>query len=57
MPFWHHDATARMLARLKSPVNLVSEVANASDADAYDPDPGPLPNMPYDDVTPDEVDV
>lgn len=57
MPFWHHDATARMLARLKSPVNLVSEVANASDADAYDPDPSPLPNMPYDDVTPDEVDV
>jgi hypothetical protein len=55
MPFWHRDPTARMLAKMKAPANLVPEVAAASDADAYDPDPGPLPNMPYDDVTIDDV--
>jgi hypothetical protein len=55
MPFWHRDPTARMLAKMKAPANLVPEVAAASDADAYDPDPGPLPNMPYDDVTIEDV--
>jgi hypothetical protein len=58
IPFWHHrDPLARMLAKIKPPANLVSEVADASDADAYDPDAGPLPDMPYDDVTWDAVDV
>jgi hypothetical protein len=57
LPYWHRDPTARLLAKLKAPTNLVAEVADASDADAYDPEPSPLPNMPYDDVTPDEVDA
>jgi hypothetical protein len=55
LPFWQHDRMAKMLAKVKAPVNLVGEVADASDADAFDPEPGPLPNMPYDDVTPEDV--
>jgi len=57
MPYWHRDPVARMLAKIKAPTSLLSEVANAGDADAYDPEPGPLPDMPYDDVVPDEVEV
>jgi len=40
---------ARMLAKMTPPANLASEVADASDDEAYDPEPGPLPDMPYDD--------
>jgi hypothetical protein len=57
MPYWHRDPVARMLAKIKTPTSLIAEVADAGDADAYDPDPGPLPNMPYDDIVPDEVEV
>jgi hypothetical protein len=55
MPHWHRDPVAKMIAKLTPPANLAAEVADASDADAYDPDPGPLPDMPYDDTTPDDV--
>jgi hypothetical protein len=55
MPYWHRDPVAKMLAKITPPANLASEVADASDADAYDPEPGPIPDMPYDDATPDDV--
>jgi len=57
MPYWHRDPMAKMLAKMTPPANLAAEVADANDSDAYDPDPGPLPDMPYDDVTPDDVAV
>jgi hypothetical protein len=59
MPLWHrhHDPLARMLAKMTPPNNLAALVADASDDPAYDPDPGPLPDIPFDDVTPDDVGV
>ena len=57
MPYWHRDPMARMIAKMTPPANLVSEVADAADADAYDPDPGPLLDMPYDDVTPEDAEA
>ncbi len=50
------DPMARMLARL-NPTNLVTAVADASDADAFDPSDGPLPDLPYDDYTPDDIEA
>lgn len=57
MPLWHKDPVARMLAKMGRPGNLAALVADASDDPAYDPDPGPLPEIPFDDITPDDVDV
>jgi hypothetical protein len=53
----HRDPVARILAKMTPPSNLTAYVADAADADAYDPDPGPLPDMPYDDVTPEDRQV
>jgi len=55
MPYWHRDPMAKMIAKMAAPANLAAEVADASDDDAYDPEPGPLPDMPYDDINPDEI--
>jgi hypothetical protein len=48
LPFWHRDPMAKLLGKIKPPANLVAEVAAASEADPYDTDNGPFPNMPYD---------
>ena len=50
LPYWHSDPFAKMLRKIKQPTNLVAEVAAASEADPYDTDNGPFPNMPYDGV-------
>jgi hypothetical protein len=55
MPYWHRDHMARMIAKITPPANLASEVADAGDDDAYDPEPGPVPDVPFDDVTPEDV--
>jgi hypothetical protein len=57
MPLWHKDPVARMLSKMSRPGNLAALVADASDDPAYDPDPGPLPQIPFDDITPDDVGV
>jgi hypothetical protein len=59
MPLWHRhrDPLARMLAKMSPPANLVAQVVDASDDPAYDPDPGPLPEIPDEDAAPDDVDV
>lgn len=49
------DPHARLLAKV-NPSNLAGYV-DAGDADVFDVQPGPVPDLPYDDVVPDDIEV
>lgn len=50
------DPSAKLLAKVH-PANLAGYVVDASDADVFEPQSGPVPDLPFEDVVPEDIEV
>lgn len=50
------DPNAKLLAKVH-PANLAGYVVDASDADVFEPQSGPVPDLPFEDVVPEDIEV